>query len=213
MGLFDHIRVLSQPGTSGSTNSDAYLYAQNSDVDLYMVFDGCSSSTNSAELCNEVAGYIKNAFIGLSANEVYAINLRHSMERIFSQARQDIAVNFKMASLSFSALLVIDDKVGMCFHLGDAAVGYIGIHKQLKWITLPHTILKRPINDIKDNSYRNYLKKTFKYQNENIADWKVFPFNGSDVFILATDGWWATDGKMAGHDDMTKIEVRRRRPT
>lgn len=211
-----NVEVISINGTNTISNRDTYLHATNRNIDLYVVLDGCSSKPKSGDFSVSTAEYVKNAFEVLSEGQLEPKNVKASLERIFQSARQNVGCKYPEAGLSLAALAVINDSVALVLHIGDCSVGYINRANHLYWVTQPHTLLYAPIEEIMNSPLRHYLKRVFKYNGKQPLEWKVRPFNGSDRYILATDGWWDVNNSKLGKlpsDDVTMLGIQRRKPT
>lgn len=211
-----NVEVIYKNGTKTISNRDTYLHVTNRNVDLYVVFDGCSSKSKSGDFSLSTAEYVKNAFEELEENKLEPKSVKSSLEDIFQSARQNVGCKYPEAGLSLAVLAVINDSVALVLHIGDSAVGYINRADHLFWVTQPHTLLYLPIERIMNSALRHYLKRVFKYNGKKPLEWKVRPFNGSDIYVLATDGWWDVNNSKLGQlpsDDVTMLKVQRRKRT
>jgi len=211
------LEIYTKKGSNTSDNQDVMITAMNEGVHLYLVMDGCSTLANSGGFARAMGDLIHSKFTMLAPEQLVPASVRASLVDIFESSREQIKLNYMSSSMSLAMLVVIQQRVALLMHVGDCAIGRENSKGQVDWLTIPHTVVNKPIPELIGNPYRHGVCRSFKAKRESPIEWVVRPFNGSDCFVLASDGWWDSEnrgfsGECTPADDISVIRIRRLKP-
>jgi serine/threonine protein phosphatase PrpC len=190
---------ITKKGRRTEDNRDVILELEKDNVCLYMVLDGSSTRSGSGDYARSLAENIKEQFENLSRDELLPRNIKGSINNILLCAHASLRTKYPSASLSLVILVTLMNKVVLIFNLGDCALGRVCRDNSIVWLTMPHTLCRQPISRLrKMPNSRNRLVRSFKARRLEILDWVVRPFHPSNVYVLASDGYWE------GHNSIAK---------
>ncbi len=190
---------ITKKGNRTEDNRDVIVELEKDNICLYMVLDGSSTRSGSGDYAKSLAKDIKEQFKNLTRDELLPRNIKGSINNILLCAHSSLRTKYPGASLSLVILVTLMNKVALIFNLGDCALGRVCRDNSIAWLTVPHTLCRQPISRLRNmpNS-RNGLIRSFKARRFEILDWVVRPFHPSNVYVLASDGYWE------GHNSIAK---------
>lgn len=206
-------QTTTKKGNIAPSNDDGSLVVTANDVDFFIVMDGCSNRKNSGKFVRLMINELQQGLLELKPEQLAPINIRKTLEKTLEVARQRIARECIPASLSILILTILEEKLALAFWTGDCALAVRQKNGEIRWLTVPHTVLNQAVDKVKGNPKRHILTHVIKCTHPvRLVGEIAFDINEGQRLLLATDGWWAECGHQSDtlEDDSTLIEVFRK---
>lgn len=205
MGI--EVKWRSQKGNRTQDNRDYCGVAIRPEATLCLVVDGATTGSNGGELAqtfsHELVDWFVSADVIISAETIIgAIGSIH----------KNISRQFPFDSASYVIVLIQDEGPFLILHAGDCLIGHCDEeNNSVQWLIKPHTLA----NAIKDMSVALILKSPARHVLTRSFRPKVFitpqiseiGMNIGDLFVVATDGYWADLGSEEQIDFMEDRDI------
>jgi len=219
----DH--VLTIQGGRTSDNRDCTGFASQEHHHLYLLADGSTSSSQSAELAKALIAHMEGGFGQLSARQLHPDRVEAALLQLLSEGHDSLARVFAPSSTSYLIVLFTPDEV-LAIHAGDCCLGRVLESCEVEWLTLPHCRANWRGDlthaQIAIHADRHSLTRCFSARREHSPQVSRFQVSDGSRWVLATDGFWADlcPVKQRKHlesgallapdsdDDLTIIDVR-----
>ena len=206
--------INTEKGNHTKDNQDVISISKNGNTHLYAIMDGISGKAKSGSFARKMGELLKDKISKSTRRQLSPKFIRIHILTILEDSREEIKFDYCAAGMSIAIIVVIEKKVALLMHVGDCGIGLLQPDGQVKWITVPHTLLGIPIPNLINKPYRYILKRAFRAKEKAELDWVVRPFNGRDCYVLATDGWWDTTNRLlksscSSKDDASMIKIQK----
>ena len=188
------VKWTTQAGSHTADNRDAFAYATQANVSVYLIADGSSSHPRSGELAQALLNDLIKGFDQLPTLELNAEQLASAFQQIITTRHQTLRTDYHLAACSYLLLCLLPD-TAFTVHEGDCCLGFIEHDSEINWLSTVHCAPNwrgdlTPAQ-IAQDSTRHSLTRCFSARRTSNPEINFWPARPNQHWLLASDGFWA----------------------